>query len=234
LTVSEYSKREIANWANIDEEKIINVGNGVGLPFGTNGRRYDPGYPYLLYVGSRKPHKNLPRLLQAYSLSGIAKELRLVISGAQDQKTVSDIHRLELTRHVMFLPLDSTEQLAEAYRGATALLFPSLYEGFGLPPLEAMASGVPVLTSNVCSLPEVVGEAAILTDPIQVESIAEGIRQIATDSGLRALLSTKGLVRSQQFSWDETAHRVVHILELALGEKTNETCSAAVYSCKRT
>src|SRR5262249_28741765 len=152
-------------------------------------------------------------LLQAYSLSGIAKELPLVISGAQDQRTVSDIRRLELIHHVMFLPLESTEQLAEAYRGATAFLFPSLYEGFGLPPLEAMASGVRVLTSTVCSLPEVVGEAAILADPVEVESIAEGIRRIATDSGLRAQLRAKGLARSQQFSWEETAHRVAHILE---------------------
>jgi glycosyltransferase involved in cell wall biosynthesis len=234
LTVSEYSKREIANWANIGEEKIINVRNGVGPPFGANGRKYDPGYPYLLYVGSRKPHKNLPRLLQAYALSGLAKDLPLVISGAEDQKTVADIRRLELTRHVIFLPLDSTELLAEAYRGATGFLFPSLYEGFGLPPLEAMASGVPVLTSNVCSLPEVVGEAAILVDPVEVESIAQGMRRIVTDPGLRVQLSAKGMARSQQFSWEETARRVAHILELALGENTIGTCSTAVYSCKRT
>ena len=99
--------------------------------------------------------------------------------------------------------------------------------------MEAMASGVPVLTSTACSLPEVVGEAAILVDPVEVESIAEGIRRIATDSGIRAQLSAKGLARSQQFSWEETARRVGHILELALGENTNERCSAAVYSCKR-
>ena len=218
LTVSEYSRHEIAKWANVSEEKIINVGNGVGPPFSARGRKYDPGFPYLLYVGSRKPHKNLPRLLQAYALSGIASELPLVMSGMQDQKTLAEIRRLELTRHVIFLPLDSTEQLAEAYRGATAFLFPSLYEGFGLPPLEAMASGVPVLTSNVCSLPEVVGEAAILVDPVEVESIAQGMRQIATDSGLREQLSAKGLRRSQQFSWEETASRVGRVLELALGE----------------
>jgi O-antigen biosynthesis alpha-1,2-mannosyltransferase len=234
MTVSEYSRREIASWANIGEEKIINVRNGVGPPFGANGQRYDPGYPYLLYVGSRKPHKNLPRLLQAYALSGIAQELPLVVSGAPDQKTMADIRRLELTRHVIFLPLDSTEQLAEAYRGATGFLFPSLYEGFGLPPLEAMASGVPVLTSNVCSLPEVVGEAAILVDPVEVESIAQGMRRIVTDSDLRVQLSAKGMARSQQFSWQETARRVAHILELALGDNTIRTCSAAVYSCKRT
>lgn len=227
LTVSEYSKHEIATWANVGEEKIINVGNGVGFPFGAQGRRYDPGHPYLLYVGSRKPHKNLPRLLQAYALSGIAKELPLVISGAPGDTTVRDISKLELSHRVSFLPLETTEQLAEAYRGATAFLFPSLYEGFGLPPLEAMASGVPVLTSNVCSLPEVVGDAAILVDPVSVESIAQGIQQIAADSDLRAQLSAKGLARTQQFTWEATAARVARILDLALGVSTIETRSAA-------
>lgn len=234
LTVSEYSKREIANWANVDEQKVINVGNGVGAPFSSKGRRYDPGYPYLLYVGSRKPHKNLPRLLHAYALSGIAEELPLIISGTPDETTVMAIRGLDLVPRVKFLRLESTEQLAEAYRGATALLFPSLYEGFGLPPLEAMASGVPVLTSTVCSLPEVVGDAAILADPLEVESIADGIRRIATDAGLRAQLRLKGLARSQQFSWEETSRKVAHVLELVVGEKITKRYSASIYSCKRT
>ena len=219
LTVSEYSRREIANWANVGEEKIINVRNGVGPPFGAHGRKYDPGYPYLLYVGSRKPHKNLPRLLQAYALSGIAKELPLVISGAQDQKTMADIRRLKLSRHVIFLPLDSTELLAEAYRGATGFLFPSLYEGFGLPPLEAMASGVPVLTSNVCSLPEVAGDAAVRVNPLNVEEIAEGIRLIVNDSELRDRLRDRGPRQAHKFSWEETARRTAGVLAIAVGAK---------------
>lgn len=220
MTVSEYSRREIASWANVGEEKIINVRNGVGPPFGANGQRYDTGYPYLLYVGSRKPHKNLPRLLHAYALSGIAQELPLVVSGAPDQKTMADIRRLELTRHVIFLPLDSTELLAEAYRGATGFLFPSLYEGFGLPPLEAMASGVPVLTSNVCSLPEVVGDAAVLVNPLDVEEIAEGIRLIVNDSQLRGRLRDRGLRQALKFSWEETARRAAGVLATAVGATT--------------
>jgi glycosyltransferase involved in cell wall biosynthesis len=219
LTVSEYSRHEIAKWANVGEEKIINVRNGVGPPFGVNGRRYDPGYPYLLYVGSRKPHKNLPRLLHAYALSGIAADLPLVLSGAPDQKTVADIHRLELTRQVIFLPLDSTERLAEAYCGATGFLFPSLYEGFGLPPLEAMATGVPVLTSNVCSLPEVVGDAALLVNPLDVEEMAEGIRSIVTDSELRGRLRDRGPRQAHKFSWEETARRTAVVLANAVGAK---------------
>lgn len=220
LTVSEYSRREIAKWANIGEEKIINVRNGVGLPFGARGRRYDPGYPYLLYVGSRKPHKNLPRLLRAYALSGIGKELLLVMSGAPDQNTVADIRRLKLTGRVIFLPLGSTELLAEAYRGATAFVFPSLYEGFGLPPLEAMACAVPVLTSNVCSLPEVVGDAAVLVNPLDVEEIAHGIRLIVNDSALRERLQDRGPRQARKFSWEETAQRTSVVLALAVGAQT--------------
>src|SRR4051812_1523886 len=219
LTVSDYSRGEIASWAGLNDEKIINVGNGVGAPFGASGRTYDPGYPYLLYVGSRKPHKNLPRLLEAYALSGTANELRLLLSGRPDPSTVATIDRLHLRGRVIFLPLDSTEALAEAYRGATAFLFPSLYEGFGLPPLEAMACGVPVLTSNVCSLPEVVGNAAILVNPIDIDDIAEGIRRIANDSQLVFSLRERGIQQAQKFSWEETATRTAVGICMALGNQ---------------
>lgn len=233
LTVSDYSRQEIANWAHIEKEKIVNVRNGVGPPFGADGRKHDPGYPYLLYVGSRKPHKNLPRLLCAYAISGIAKEMRLVISGVPDGSTVANIRRLELTDRVTFLPLECTEVLAETYRGATGFLFPSLYEGFGLPPLEAMACAVPVLTSNVCSLPEVVGDAAVLVNPLDVDEIAEAIRQIVTDSALRERLRDRGPRQAHKFSWEETVRRtkaalaavgaVVGTSEFELGRRRDQS-----------
>jgi len=96
-------------------------------------------------------------------------------------------------------------ELSELYRGALAFLFPSLYEGFGLPPLEAMACGIPVLTSNVCSLPEVVGEAGILVNPLDIEAIGDGISRLVGNSDLRRELSNKGLSRAQKYSWDLTA-----------------------------
>lgn len=219
LTVSEYSRQEIADWAGMRNDKIINVGNGVGAPFGSIGSKYDPGYPYLLYVGSRKPHKNLPGLFHAYAISGIAKELRLIISGAPDASTMADIDRFGLRGRVGFLAVDSTENLADAYRGATAFLFPSLYEGFGLPPLEAMACGVPVLTSNVCSLPEVVGDAAITINPLDIEAMAEGIHQIVTNPALRESLHEKGIRQARRFSWDETARRTSSVLSIATKHK---------------
>jgi glycosyltransferase involved in cell wall biosynthesis len=215
LTVSEYSKREIAAWAKIKEDRIINVGNGVGSPFTVTGRKYEPGYPYLLYVGSRKPHKNLSRLLDAYSISGIRRDVRLVLSGIPDAHLSGEIERRGLSGDVVFVDSDADRDLSDVYRGALALVFPSLYEGFGLPPLEAMACGIPVLTSKVCSLPEVVGDAGVLVDPLDVGAIADGICRLVQDSDLRTELRLRGLLRAKEFSWDKTACRIQEVLEIA-------------------
>ena len=215
LTVSEYSKNAIREWAGIREEQIINVGNGVGAPFSVSGGRFEPGFPYLLYVGSRKPHKNLPRLLKAFALSGVQSEVRLVVTGTQDAEMSSHIAQLGLDGYVSFKDCSRDTDLADLYRGAVGFLFPSLYEGFGLPPMEAMACGVPVLTSNVCAIPEIVGDAAVLVDPLNAEAIAEGIRQIVKDQTLRRELQRKGIERARRFSWDVTARRVWEVLQCA-------------------
>ena len=215
LTVSKYSKQEIVAWAKVNEDKVVNVGNGVGPPFSPTGKKYDPGYPYLLYVGSRKPHKNLPRLLRAYSVAGVRKDVRLLLSGEPDHEITEEIDRLGLGSDVVFHKLSSDEPLSEAYRGAVAFAFPSLYEGFGLPPLEAMACGVPVMTSRVCSLPEVVGDAALLVNPIDVEEVADAIKRLVQEPPLRARLQERGLARASLFSWNETARRTSSVLQLA-------------------
>ena len=216
LTVSEYSKREISDWAGIAEKKIINVGNGVGQPFTPVGPKYNPGYPYLLYVGSRKPHKNLTRLLKAFSISGVRKDVHLILTGIADPTILAEIECLGLRGDVNFVDSSLDGDLSDLYRGALALVFPSLYEGFGLPPLEAMACGVPVLTSKVCSLPEVMGDAGVLVDPLDVGAIAEGMRRLVEDSGLRTDLRGKGLLRARVFSWDETARRTREVLQCAV------------------
>jgi glycosyltransferase involved in cell wall biosynthesis len=104
-------------------------------------------------------------------------------------------------------------QLADYYRGATALVFPSLYEGFGLPPLEAMACGTPALTANLTSLPEVTGEAALLVDPYRIDAIADGIERIVHDTTLRESLIEKGLVRAKLYTWDKTTASVQAVLD---------------------
>jgi glycosyltransferase involved in cell wall biosynthesis len=218
LTVSDYSKHEIAAWAGLTEDRIINVGNGVGFPFVASGNAYSPGYPYLLYVGSRKPHKNLSRLLHAYATSGLQRDVCLLLSGSPDAKTEAESARLSISDRVKFIEVSDNKVLASVYRGATGFLFPSLYEGFGLPPLEAMACGVPVLTSNVCSLPEVVGDAAILVDPLSTDDIALGIRRLAHDTELRAQLRHRGLARAATFRWEDTSRKVSEALARITGD----------------
>jgi glycosyltransferase involved in cell wall biosynthesis len=216
LTVSQYSKGEIAAWAGLRDDKIANVGNGVGAPFTSLGPKYDPGFPYVLYVGSHKPHKNLPRLLRAFAISRISNEVRLVMTGKPSPALQANVEKLNLAEKVVFVDSSNNEELACIYRGALALVFPSLYEGFGLPPLEAMACGVPVITSNVCSLPEVVGEAGILVNPLEVDAIADALCRIVQDSGLRAALRQSGLQRAKEFTWEQTAQKTKTVLQMAL------------------
>jgi glycosyltransferase involved in cell wall biosynthesis len=215
LTGSEYSRNAVLEWTSLKEEKVVAVSYGVRPLFSPLGGRYEPGFPYLLYVGNRKPHKNLLRLLKAFAISGVQSDVRLVLTGTCDAQLSVQIETLGLTRNVSFVHYPNDEDLADLYRGATALVFPSLYEGFGLPPLEAMACGTPVLTSRVCSLPEVVGDAAILVDPLQVEEIAEGIRRLTDNSALRGELRSRGLERARLFSWDGVAQRTWEVLRTA-------------------
>jgi glycosyltransferase involved in cell wall biosynthesis len=218
LTVSDYSKGEIIKWAGVSEDKIVNVGNGVGSPFVPAGAAYQPGYPYLLYVGSRKPHKNLSRLLEAFAISGVARDVRLVLSGGPDKPLKVKAAQLGLGEAIQFVSAPSTEKLAELYRGALAFVFVSYYEGFGLPPIESMACGTPVLASNVCSLLEVLGDAGLLVSPYDVDEIAQQIRLLVEDSALRRELKERGLSRATKFSWDQTAKKTRAVLESVLAE----------------
>ncbi|MBL7133471.1 MAG: glycosyltransferase family 4 protein [Phycisphaerae bacterium] len=215
LTVSRYSKRQIVAWAELPQEKVVVVGNGVGAPFVPAGRRHRAGYRYLLHVGSGKPHKNIPRLLEAFAALGADCELRLVFTGQARPAMEKQIRKLRLADRVSFVGVLDDEALSAHYRGAAALVLPSLCEGFGLPALEAMACGTPVVASNVASLPEVVLDAALLVDPYDVRSIAHGIRRIVEDQDLRKTLVQKGLRRAGDFSWDRTAALVRRVLEQA-------------------
>lgn len=225
LTVSETSKRDILRFFDVPQEKISVIYNAIDERFwmappdeeiSRVRDRFQLTNPYILYAGNIKPHKNLERLIEAFNIlhTGGFPELKLLIIGDEISKYATlrrAIHRHQLHRHVRFLGFVPDHTLAALYRLATAFVFPSLYEGFGLPPLEAMASGTPVVTSNVSSLPEVVGDAAVLIDPYDPAAIADGIRRVLTDDGLRKQLVARGCARAREYSWERSVRRVREI-----------------------
>ena len=227
LTVSEASKRDILEYFNVPPDKIHVIYNGIDERFGEPPpdedvnrvrERYQLDGPFVLYAGNIKPHKNLGRLIAAFDIlrhgSSEFEQVKLIIIGDEISKYAAlrhAVHRHKLHKHVRFFGFVPTRTLAILYRLAAVFVFPSLYEGFGLPPLEAMASGTPVITSNVSSLPEVVGDAALLIDPLQPEEIADALRRVLSDSSLREDLSRRGLERARHFSWDDSIRRVHQI-----------------------
>ena len=225
LTVSETSKRDILRYFNVPEKKIDVIYNAIDERLGEEPtaaevdrvrERYQLNDPFILYAGNIKPHKNLERLIEAFHRMrrGPLEHIKLLIIGDEISKYATlrrTVHRLKLHKHVRFFGFVPDKTLASLYRLASVFVFPSLYEGFGLPPLEAMAAGTPVITSNVSSLPEVVGDAAILIDPYDLDAIADAMRRVLTDDALRQDLRARGLVRVKEFSWDRSISRVREI-----------------------
>lgn len=176
--------------------------------------RYGLPDAYVLYMGINKPHKNLPRLIEAYAKIGAAPPL--VLAGREDPRYPEARRQAEvlgLGGRVVFPGDIAGADLPALYSGASLFVFPSLYEGFGLPPLEAMACGTPVVCSNRASLPEIVGDAALTFDPYDVDAIASALRRALDDAGLRADLRARGLARAAQFSWDHTAQETFKIYQ---------------------
>ncbi|HUP35710.1 MAG TPA: glycosyltransferase family 1 protein [Candidatus Limnocylindria bacterium] len=229
MTVSEASKRDILRYFTIPESKIDVIYNAIDDRFGMMPpeeeiarvrERYQLNDPFVLYAGNIKPHKNLERLIEAFHMlrRGDLEHVKLLIIGDEISKYATlrrAVHRLKLHQHVRFFGFVPDQTLAVLYRLAGVFVFPSLYEGFGLPPLEAMASGTPVITSNVSSLPEVVGDAAVLVDPYEPEDIADAMRRVLTDAPLREDLVRRGLARASMFSWERSIRRVREIYEEA-------------------
>lgn len=188
--------------------------------------RYQIRYPFLLYAGSIRPQKNIPRLIEAFAVvrhkledHGGYRDLRLIIIG-DDISRYPDVRRAviqsRVEQSVRFLGFVPLETLRIFHELAAAFVFPSLYEGFGLPPLEAMASGTPVIASQVSSLPEVVGGAAMLVNPENVFDIARGITEVLLNPELREELITKGRRQAARFSWARTAQEVLSLYDEAV------------------
>ncbi len=174
-----------------------------------------PEYPYLLFVGTVEPRKNLERLVQAWQEvpPAIRGQTRLVVIGATGWLVDEWMARLNTTDAVDFKGSVTDKELGHWMAGALAFLYPSLYEGFGLPVVEAMAQGLPVLTSDVGATKEVAGDAALLVEPGSVDSIRAGLVQLLTDGSLRASLAEKGRQRAAAFSWAHTARQTMDVLQ---------------------
>jgi glycosyltransferase involved in cell wall biosynthesis len=237
IAVSDATRRDVEGMMDVPPERIRLVYNapdpGFLEPPGKDPEvenrimdRYQINYPYLLYAGNIRKHKNVPRLIEAFAVvrdqlaaHPVYKDLHLVIIGDTISQypvvrhTVIKSRVEQLVRFLGFVPF---EALRCFYQRAAAFVFPSRHEGFGLPPLEAMACGAPVVTSNVSSLPEVVGDAAILVNPENVFDIARGIRDVLLDDNVRAEMVRRGHEQARRFSWERTAHQVLDIYREAV------------------
>ena len=221
ITNSEYSKWEIIRHLGIPEDRIRVTPLAASPEFRPVAA--SPAHPYFLYVGNLEPRKNLERLIDAFArLHG--KEHQLIIVGNrwyQGGVAERKARALGLTGRVKFLGYVPRADLPEIFSGATALVYPSLLEGFGLPIIEAMACGTPVITSNNSSMREVAGDAAVLVDPRNVLEITEAMAQVAEEPGLRAGLADKGLKRAAEFSWKKTAELTMEAYREAIGRVPN-------------
>jgi glycosyltransferase involved in cell wall biosynthesis len=189
--------------------------------------RYQIHYPFVLYAGNIRRQKNIPRLVEAFAVAReqlarhpAYKDLHLILIGDEISQHPSVKRAViqgrveQVVRILGFVPFDT---LRNFFESASVFVFPSLYEGFGLPPLEAMACGTPVITSDVSSLPEVVGDAALLVNPENVFDIARGIREVLQDGQLRRRLIERGRIQAAKFSWQRTARQVLEIYQEVAG-----------------
>jgi glycosyltransferase involved in cell wall biosynthesis len=234
IAVSEATKHDVERFYRIPESKIKVIYNALDerlsqahptLDSKSVFERYQIHDPYLLFAGSIRPHKNITRLIEAFAVARselkdhpLYSRLKLLIIGDELAKHQALRRTVVISRvqgDVRFLGFVPYEILKTFYQNAAAFVFPSLYEGFGLPPLEAMAFGTPVLASNTSSLPEVVGDAAILVNPENVFEIARGIKQILCDENTRSQLIRKGFEQIQKFSWLKSAQKTLDLYELA-------------------
>jgi glycosyltransferase involved in cell wall biosynthesis len=233
ITSSNYSLREISSKLNIPEEKISIVPIGVGDNFKPVRDRtvlkqikekHGIKNKYILYIGNFSPHKNLKKLIDAYNLlpDRIKKEYHLVLGGgkAEELKTAYDHSDISKLQSITILGQPSDEDLPALYSGAQLFIFPSLYEGFGLPPLEAMACGCAVASSNTSSMPEVLGDASLFFNPSDAQEISRAIEQMLEDEKLRNEFRQKGLARAEHFSSRTMITRLLDVFESVIRGRT--------------
>ena len=231
IAISESSRRELIDQMGAPPERIVVTPLAAvpGLSRVTDAqrldavrRRYDLPDRFVLFLGAMEPRKNLPRLLEAFAAlsPALRSEFQLVVAGTQgwlNDSVHNHVQKLALGESVRFPGYVDQEDIAALYSLATVFAYPSLWEGFGLPVLEAMACGTPVLTSSVSSLPEVAGEATVLVSPTDADAIAEGLARLLEDGALRAALSGRGHHRATQFSWERCARETLAVYQAVVG-----------------
>ena len=246
LAVSQFTRNEIEKLLSIPDERIEVVYNAIDERFLRGhateadreliAQRYLVNYPFILYAGAIRPHKNVVRIIEAFSAlkSELQKEqlfpdLKLIIIGddlSSHPRLRRTVVRSGVQNDVRFLGFVPIEVLCIFYDVAKIFVFPSLYEGFGLPPLEAMAHGTPVVTSNTSSLPEVAGNAALLVNPENVFEIRRGLQRVLLDPALREGMKVRGYAQAQRFSWTTSVSRILEIYREVAGARVSRGVAA--------
>jgi len=239
IAVSEATKQDIAKVCGVEPRRIEVIHLGVDAHFQPGIgrcriesvlRRYRLPDNYLLYVGRVEPRKNLSKLFEAYRILKEGRKLshKLVVVGKIEpwgKKSLALGRQLGLGNDIVLPGYVAEADLPAIYNGAAAFIFPSLFEGFGLPPLEAMACGVPVIASHIPAHAEMLGEAALFFDPNDAEGLAATINRVLKDDDLREELRAEGLSRVLSFTWEETARRTLEVYRSVVGTETGNLCS---------
>lgn len=232
ITVSNYSKQDIQRYFGVSDDKITVThlaADDIYQPMDRDKARsvifnkYGVDRHYILYLGGFSPRKNIARLIEAFQKvkENHEKPIDLLILGEHSRSYPflwSLTEKLNLTDNVKFLNFIPTSDLPFFYNGADVFVYPSLYEGFGLPPLEAMQCGTPVVTSKVSSIPEIVGDAALLANPYNIDEISEQILKLLTDQSLWLRYSLLGQAKSKEYSWDKTAEKTMEVYRKCLNK----------------
>jgi glycosyltransferase involved in cell wall biosynthesis len=230
ICVSESARQDLLEMYGVDEARTRLVHHGVtpvagtAVAFDDRDRR-----PYVLYVGSRSAYKNFFALLQAFAVTGSARSMRLVVAGggAWNDAERAAIAQQGLEGRVTLLPRVAEGRLGSLYRGADLFVYPSLYEGFGLPPLEAMSAGCPVLVSRTSSLPEICGDAAYYFEPATKGALEQELERLLADPALRAAKLDAGRARAERYTWESAARGTLAVYREALDRARERARSAA-------
>jgi alpha-1,3-rhamnosyl/mannosyltransferase len=233
LAISEVTKADLVHFFQIDPTKIVVTPLAADPHFQPQPlerlaalrQKYDLPETYMLYFGSNKPHKNLVRLVEAsgkFAMRNAQSRIALVVAGHWDNRYPQAKQIVEergWQEQIRFIGQVTEADLPALYGGATLFVFPSLYEGFGLPVLEAMACGTPVVCANTSSLPEVAGDAALLFNPVDVDSLTQTLTAALNDANLRADLQRRSLARAAQFMWERSAAQTLGVYLTVSGER---------------